>query len=224
MKSSKILTLFYPDFVLTDSVLSRVRNLLIGFLSELLFFAKNELMSDLLKKPSNSLIFCEWPERFTHITNFGERPEWLAHITYFWWATGAICSHRSIKKEGMSKLLLYFIQIFWANRSFFVSKRVKERMSDLLRKNKQFAHSLIYHERPAHFSMSNLSDLLTVAHLSWAIWANRSFDLSDLSEGANERIPNPGFIWFFYIHLLPVSVFNDSLYLSLFYLSIYIFL
>ena len=59
MKSSKILTLFYPDFVLTDSVLSRVRNLLIGFLSELLFFAKNELMSDLFKKPSNSLIFCE---------------------------------------------------------------------------------------------------------------------------------------------------------------------
>ena len=48
----------------------------------------------------------------------------------------------------------------------------------------------------AHLSwlMSDLSDSLTVAHLSWAIIAHScSFDLSDLSEWqwANEQIPNP---------------------------------
>ena len=56
-------------------------------------------------------------------------------------------------------------------------------LSDSLRKNKQFAHLLIYHEQPERithgrlFVMSDLSDLLTVAHLSWAIWANRSQSL-----------------------------------------------
>ena len=70
-------------------------------------------------------------------------------------------------------------------------------------------------ERIAHdrsFPLSNLSDLLRVAHLSWAIWANRSQSLicfeqnERLSEGAierrsdwanerlvNVRIPSPDF-------------------------------
>ena len=82
---------------------------------------------------------------------------------------------------------------------------VKERMSDLLRKHEQFTYLLIYHERPeriAHghsFVMSDLSNLLTDALLTWATWAirsqslfwherpewfahSRSFVLSDLSE------------------------------------------
>ena len=64
-------------------------------------------------------------------------------------------------------------------------------MSDLLKKNKWFAHLswanwgnisqlLFCHERPqrfAHCRSFNLSDSLTVAHLSWAIWANRSQSL-----------------------------------------------
>ena len=101
-----------------------------------------------------------------------------------------------IKKEGMSESLIFFknfqkllknrnkkynfCQIFWANRSFYVSERANERFAQ---KNEWFAHSLIYHERPegiAHghiFDMSNLSDSLTVAHLSWSIWANRSRSL-----------------------------------------------
>ena len=65
--------------------------------------------------------------------------------------------------------------------------------------------SLIFSERPeriAHdrsFPLSDMSDSLTVANLSWAIWANcsqSSFDLSKMSkwaneQWANERIPSP---------------------------------
>ena len=80
-------------------------------------------------------------------------------------------------------------------------------MSDLLKKNKWFAHSLIYHEQTegishsCSFVMSDLSDLLTVAHLTWAIRSqllicperseliahSRSFDLSNLSEWAMSK-------------------------------------
>ena len=82
-------------------------------------------------------------------------------------------------------------------------------MSDLLIYHKQLEQ--IAHGRS--FVMSNLSDSLTVAILTWATWAirsqslicperseqithSRSFDLSDLSKWANgrwanERIPNP---------------------------------
>ena len=72
-----------------------------------------------------------------------------------------------------------------------------------IRSEKKMSHSLIYHEWPERiangcsFVMSDLSDLLTVAHLTWATWAigsqsltcpeqseqiahSRSFDLSDL--------------------------------------------
>ena len=142
-------------------------------------------MSDLLKKTRNSLI-CS-----------------------FLWATWATSL---IEKEGISKshvlknlqknvlTKIHFSQIFWANRLFFVSKRANERFAQ---KNEQFAHLLVYHERLeriAHggsFDMSDLSNSLTVAHLSWAIWANRSQLLiwSERSEGmsrwANKRIPNP---------------------------------
>ena len=47
----------------------------------------------------------------------------------------------------------------------------------------QIAHLLIYHEQPGGFAhgrsfvLSALRDLLTVAHLSWAIWANPSQSL-----------------------------------------------
>ena len=77
----------------------------------------------------------------------------------------------------------------------------------------QMAHLLIYHEQPeriAHscsFVMSDLSNSLTVAHLSWAtqelrsqslmcleqsewITHSRSFDLSEMSEWANEQWAN----------------------------------
>ena len=150
---------------------------------------KNERMSDFLKK-------------------------WVIHsFAHFWWVTWAIPSHRSflvgdlsnlltslIKKEGMSELLIkkktykkhtknkiltVFSQPILSKspiRSFIMSD-----LSKLL-----FAHG-------GSFVVSDLRDLLTDAHLSWAIWANRSqlliclqrpewfahscsFVLSDLSE------------------------------------------
>ena len=101
-----------------------------------------------------------------------------------------------IKKAGMSESFVFlfkrtkkhtkrpkntiFVNFFWAKHSFFVSERTNERFA---KKTERFANSLIYYERPewithAHsFDMSDLSDLLTVTHLSWAIWANRSQSL-----------------------------------------------
>ena len=156
---------------------------------------------------------------------FGERPVQFAHIAHFWWVTWAICSHHSLKKrdwlncsfkKNIQKntiLVKFFVRI----ARFLRAKDWKEQISNLLRKNKRFAHSLNYHEwawvncslliicheRPERFTpsrsfdMSDLSDLLTVAHLSWAIWANHSqsliwFEQSErMSEWANEQIPKP---------------------------------
>ena len=69
---------------------------------------------------------------------------------------------------------------------------IKEQMSKSLVFFEQIAHSLIYHERPekiAHgrsFVLSNLSDSLTVTHLSWAILGNRSQSLIWFEQ--NERM------------------------------------
>ena len=115
--------------------------------------------------PSESLVFCEKlaherfaqkNEWFAHSLIFGERPERFAHIAHFRWATWAIRYTSITKKEGI--------------RSFFKEKKVRSR-------------SLICHEQPkqiAHgrsFVLIDLSDSLTIAHLSWAIWANRSQSL-----------------------------------------------
>ena len=139
------------------------------------------------------LIFGERPERFAYCLwslIFGEQPEQFAHITHFWWATRAICSHSSLKKREWANRSLKkrskkynFSQIFWANCSFFVSERANERFAQ---KKERFAHlswttwanhsrSLISHEQPeqfahgASFDMSDLSDSPTVTHLSWVI-------------------------------------------------------
>ena len=69
---------------------------------------------------------------------------------------------------------------------------IKEQMSKSLVFFERIAHSLIYHERPekiAHgrsFVLSNLSDSLTVTHLSWAILGNRSQSLIWFEQ--NERM------------------------------------
>ena len=130
-------------------------------------------------------------------------------FAHFWCATWAICSHRSSKK-GNERIVFFkltkneqkhtkkydFSQIFLQIARFLWAK---EKWVICL-KNEGFAHSLIYHERLkriAHrhsFVMSDLSNLRTVAHWSWAIWANRSQSLiwSEWSEQwVNERIPNP---------------------------------
>ena len=83
-------------------------------------------------------------------------------------------------------------------KTFFLSELLifcnrKRKMSDSLKKT---SNSLI-----RSFVLSDLSQSLTFAHLSWATWAIRSFFLSDLSKWANdwwanewwakEQIPNP---------------------------------
>ena len=82
-----------------------------------------------------------------------------------------LCWHVSTSGLGIRS------SIFWANRSFFAKN---EWMSNSLKKT---SDSFICHEQPewfAHgrsFNMSDLSDSLTVAHLSWEIWSNWSQSL-----------------------------------------------
>ena len=65
---------------------------------------------------------------------------------------------------------LDFSQIF-SSKSLAYSEQMSDKRF-AIKKNKRFAHSLIYHEPPeqfvhsSSFVMSDLSDLLTVAHLS----------------------------------------------------------
>ena len=156
-------------------------------------------------QPCNSLIFGERPERITHDHSF-----LVSNLSNLLTSL--------IKKEEMSKSLVFFqkptkknilVKFCWAN-SFFCELKSKwaicyEKKSNLL----------IYHEQPeqiAHshsffisdlrnsltshgcsFGMSNLSDSLTVTHLSWLIWANCSqlliwFEPSDSERMRNKRM------------------------------------
>ena len=126
---------------------------------------KNKRMSDLLKK------------NLTAILSFlvSDLNKSLM-VTHFWWATWAICSYHSLslsKKEEMSKSLVFqktyikrnkkniLVKFCWAHRLFFVSKWAicSEKKSNLLIRSS---------------IMSNLSKLLTVAHLSFATWGIHS--------------------------------------------------
>ena len=152
----------------------------------------------------------------------------LLTVALLSWETWAIHSHCSLKKRrwancsGFLNLQknvqkIWFYSIFLVNHLFLW---VKERLSDLLKKTKRFAHLLFYHEQPEqithsrYFVLSNLSDFLTVSYLSWATWAissqllicpERSEQIAQshslqwailskwaMSEWANKQIPNPG--------------------------------
>ena len=96
-------------------------------------------------------------------------------VTHFWWATWAICSHHSLKKRK------------WVNHSFFsknLQKCTKKHFSKIL-----LSESLVFCEQNSKwaicsekrsnflicsFIMSDLSKLLTFAHLSWATWGIHS--------------------------------------------------
>ena len=156
--------------------------------------------------------FATWVNH-SRLLIFGEQPEQFAHIPHFWWVTWAICSHCSLTKRE------------WANRSILKIKNVyktykKIRFSIFLANifwaNPSFAHlsratwanhlrSLICYEQPelfahghsfvlsnlsesltvAHLSFSDLSESLTVVHLIWAKWANEGW--------TNEQIASPDF-------------------------------
>ena len=118
-------------------------------------------MSDSLTKTSNSLIFGERPEEFALGRSFlvSDLSKSLM-VAYFWWTTWAIRSHRSLKK-GISESLIFLNQKTYIK--LFKSKNVYKTCL----KNKILAKK----------NLSDLSDSLTVAHLSWAICANRSQSL-----------------------------------------------
>ena len=120
------------------------------------YLQKNEQMSDSLKKKSNSLICSFLVSNLSNllkVTHFGERPEQFAHIAYFWWGAWAICSYRSIKKRELANRLKKktykkptkkydFSQIlfFWANCTFFVSKRAYNQIVQKKWAIRSFAH------------------------------------------------------------------------------------
>ena len=100
----------------------------------------------------------------------------LLMVAHFWWATWAICSHRSFlvsdlsdsltsltKKEGMSKLLIFLTNLAYIKHT----KKIRFQI---------FLANIFWANRS--FVLSDLSDLLTVTHLSWVIWVNRSQSLN----------------------------------------------
>ena len=132
-----------------------------------------------------SLIFGEGPEQIAHGHSFlVSKLSNLLTLLFFGDYLSNLLTSLIIKREWVNRSVFFkhtkniqkntiVVKFFWANCSFFVINRANER----------FAHFLIYHERPEQithgrsFVMSDLSDLLTVAPLSWAIWANHSQSL-----------------------------------------------
>ena len=131
----------------------------------------------------------EFAQRFSErIVRFCEKTsQWAIRLK-----KRAICSHRSflvsdlsdslislIKKEGMSELLFFFKLTKQRKKS-----TKKYDFSQIFKSGSLVFVSLFWHEqleRFAHsptFVLSDLSELLTVAHLIRGMWAN-------------ERIPNP---------------------------------
>ena len=139
---------------------------------------------------ANRSFFCEKMSQWA----ISSKKQAIHSFTHFWWATWEIPSHCSflvsnlsnlltslIKKEGTSESLVFFFKRSKMYKKYFFSQ-------------KNLSESLI-----RSLIMSDLSDSLTVAHLSWATWAIRSrslfwherperfprshsFVLSDLSE------------------------------------------
>ena len=163
-----------------------------------------------IEKTRDSLIFGEWPEPFSHSRSFVMSDLSNSLTSLF-------------KNEGMSELLTIFklpkkctknmilFKFFLVNCLFLW---VKERLSNLLKKTSNLLIcSLTMSNLSSHsFVMSNLSNLLTIAHLSWATWAISSlflicpeqseqmaqscslqwaifFSKWAMSEWANEQIP-----------------------------------
>ena len=141
---------------------SWVGNSFIGFISESLVFAKK--MSELVIRSKKRSI-CSSPHFWQATWAIRSHRSFL----FFLVSDLSICSHCSLKKREWANRLFFFklakkhknvpknmilVKFLWANRSFLVSD-----LSDLL---------------ICSFIMSNLSNLLTVTHLSWAIWAIRS--------------------------------------------------
>ena len=111
-------------------------------------------------------------------------PPGLGICSSIFWANHSFLA----KNEQLSDLLTLLIKKDGMSESLVKKKHTKNApKSTILQYYSNFferiAHSLIYPERPeriAHscsFVMSDLSDLLTVALLTWVTWANHSQSL-----------------------------------------------
>ena len=127
------------------------------------FFAKNEQIAHLLKKTSDLLIRSFLVSNLSDLfASLIKKREW-ANRSFF----------LNLQKTYQK---IRFNQTFWANRSFFGFCERNSKWAICSKQTEQFSNSLFYHERPeqiAHnrtFVMSDLSDLLTVALLTWATW------------------------------------------------------
>ena len=95
-----------------------------------------------------------------------------------------LCGHDNDYVAGLG----IHSSVFWANRWFFAKK---ERMSNSLKKNKRFAHLLIFGELPERFAhgrsflVSDLSNLLTL--LIFGEWPERFAHIAPQKWG-NEQI------------------------------------
>ena len=148
----------------------------------------------------------------------------ILSFSHFWWATWAICSHRSFLLSDLSDSLTSFCKkclntykkllkkvqtIQFYSKIFERITRflwAKERMSNSLKKE-QFAHSLFYHERPEQIANG----------CSFVVAHGCSFVLSDLSKSltvahltsanwVNERMINQPYKSF---TILPFLAFNS---------------
>ena len=86
-------------------------------------------------------------------------------VTHFWWETWAICSHHSLKKRK------------WANHSFFQKTYKKRTMKNILVKF-CWVNCLFFVSKRANEQFAqNKRAICSLAHLSWATWANCSHSL-----------------------------------------------
>ena len=146
-------------------------------------------MSDSHKKVSDLLIcsfLVSYSLMVTHSlwTNWANRSEGMIESFAF-------------KKNCKTFKNTFFSNLFWVNRSFFVSERENEQFS-----KKKHSDSLI-----CSFVLSDPSESLTFTHLSWATWAthsqslwatwaNCSQSLICLEWWANELLRNPEILQF----------------------------
>ena len=125
-------------------------------------------------------LFAQKSERFAYLLIFGERPEWFTHNCSF---PLSDLSDRLTSLRGNVQIFCFFLEnlqkckkhtkynlleFFWANCSFFVSESEKWAI-----RSKNLAIRSI-----CSFVLSDLSKLLTFAHLSWATWSNSSHSLT----------------------------------------------
>ena len=177
------------------------------------FLPKNERMSHSLKKTSNSLVH-------SFLVSYLSDSLMIAHFLWAMWATVSDLLTLLIFSERPERFTHIAHQkrgnewfTHFSNKNFFrfFKPNIFERSANSLISSEwpeQVAHS-------RSFVLSDLSDLLTVAHFLWATWAirsrsliclelseqiahSRSFDLSERSSEwanerwANEQIPSPG--------------------------------